>query len=97
MIRLDEKYGILVDERNYTLIKIWVIESGKTKGNQVNTPVGYYRKLTEALEAYARKKASDAIRDADMDLKEAIEVIRESNRKVAIAIKEACPEVNVIS
>lgn len=79
MIRIDEKYGVVVKERNYTLCKI-----GRSKdGGIIANPIGYYTSMDRALSGYIQKADYDLFRNMeDCDLKDAMEAFKEHREKI---------------
>ena len=95
MIRLNDKYVITIDERQYCLCKRTVVKTGENKGKENLTPFGYYPTLTQALDRFARQSIINRLKDANMSLSEAVRAIRESNAEVARLIKAAFQEITV--
>jgi len=48
------------DDNNYTLNKIGIVESGKTKGNETVTIVGFYNNIASAVKMMAKLCANKA-------------------------------------
>ena len=95
MIRLNDTYGIEVDDLSYTLVKISINKSGKHIGEESKKPLGYYRTLVQALESFCRKTTSDELQKGDMTLTEALKRIQKTNEELRRTINAAVPEVSV--
>ena len=52
-IKINEKYEITNDERNYILNEISMSNGEKTKGEIIKTPKGFYSSLPNVLKAWA--------------------------------------------
>lgn len=96
MIRLNDRYVITVDERQYCLCKRTVVKEGENKGKENIVPFAYCKSLIQALERFSQQSIVDRLKDADMDLQTAVYTIRECNKEIADLIGKACPEVRVI-
>lgn len=56
-IQLDREYILRGDADQVTLLHVSVTRSGANAGDSTEKPVGYYRDVTQALEAFALRKA----------------------------------------
>ena len=52
-IKIDDKYQITSDERNYILNEIKTAKSGKNEGKKYIDPVSYHGSLGDLLRQYA--------------------------------------------
>lgn len=71
MIHVTDKYGIRVDNFQYTS---GLIVKNK-KGEEHLTDCRYFSKITNAFKDIAERKVKDTLSDSDMSLKEAVETI----------------------
>jgi len=56
-IKLDNEYALSGDELQVTLVQTRRAASGKRAGEIVESPVGYYSGVPQALEAFVSRKA----------------------------------------
>lgn len=87
MIRITDKYGILVDSDNYTLVRIGVISTGKNAGEQTTSVLGYYSSLDNAVYAALDKIERDELGKSDIDLGTAVTIVRRLHRDVKDYLK----------
>lgn len=92
MIRLTDRYGIEVGDCSYILYKIKVSGGDKHKGKEYLTPTGYFTSLGGALNSFRKEVIADNLKGLDIDLSDAISIIKASNDKVEQLIKEAIDE-----
>lgn len=76
MIAINEKYGVLVDPDNYTLVKRGVFKDGKRAGEEFLSAIGYYSSLDNALYAALDKMERDELGASDMSIGDAVTIIR---------------------
>lgn len=74
MIKVNENYGIIVDDYQYIGGRIYY---SKKVGREVIQKPRYYSRLTSALEDIAEREARDRMQEKDMSLLEAIETIKQ--------------------
>ena len=80
-IRINDKYHIDVDERNYTLK-----ETRETKdGKPYEKSIGYYGSVRQALEAYNRNNLAQA--DEELTIAEYIRLYKEGLDELIEACK----------
>lgn len=97
MIRVNEKYGILVSNTDYSVVRIRKKtdkETGKTE--EYNTPLTYHDSLIKALERIAKLTVKDAVKDGDMTLSEAVTRIQTALDRLTEEIENAVPDVEVV-
>lgn len=97
MIRVNERYGILVSNTDYSVVRIRTKtdkETGKTE--EYNAPLTYHDSLVKALERIAKLTVRDAVKDGDMTLSEAVERIQTALDKLSKEIEDAVPDVKVV-
>ena len=96
MIRITDKYVILVDDLNYTVaIDRHKVSVDKETGKErpVYTPIAYVSGLDAAIETIARKITTDVLKtDEEISLEEALSVINDIYKAFIETIKEAIPE-----
>jgi hypothetical protein len=54
-VELDNKFIITSDENNFILKEVRICDGEKTKGEKIETPVGYYGNLEHLFDAYLNK------------------------------------------
>jgi hypothetical protein len=54
-VQLDDRFIITSDESNFILKEVRISEGEKTKGEIIETPVGYYGNLEHLFDAYLNK------------------------------------------
>lgn len=86
MIKVNDDYVILVDTLNYTPCR----DCHKTdkKGNPVYKNIGYYSNLEQALRGIIRDMNTRAFEADTYSLKEALEVIKQSNNVFTDMLRE---------
>ena len=97
MIRVNETYGILVSNTDYSVVRIRKKtneETGKTE--EYNAPLTYHDSLIKALERIAKFTVRDAVKDGDMTLSEAVTRIQTALDKLTEEIELAVPDVKVV-
>jgi len=87
MIHIFDNYYIQASEMSFTLMRKGIVESGKEKGKDKFTPMGYYGCLESALSALAKKAPAREMEGQELTLKEAIEVIRECTNRISKATR----------
>lgn len=85
MIKVNESYGIIVDDYQYIGGRIYY---SKKAGREVIQKPRYYSRLTSALEDIAEREARDRMQEKDMSLLEAIETIKQVYLEVSQKLDE---------
>lgn len=88
MIRITDKYGILVDSDNYTLVRLGVILTGKNAGEETTNTLGYYSSLDNAIYAALDKIERDELGKDDVDLGAAVTIVRRLHRDMKDYLKK---------
>jgi hypothetical protein len=57
-ITIDDNYVLTSDAYNYVLNRRQIAQSGKSKGEEVLVPMGFYQNITQALHALLDDKVS---------------------------------------
>ena len=81
-IRIDKDYKLTSDERNVILTKISIGQSGKSKGKEVESNVGYYGTIEHALNDYLRIKINTSQATSINELKEEIREVKKTIQKM---------------
>ena len=55
-IKIDDKYVITADSRNYMLQEVKIAKEGKNKGEETHYTIGYYGKIGQALQGFKEHK-----------------------------------------
>jgi len=76
-IRIDNDYKLTSDERNVILTKISIGQSGKNKGKEVESNVGYYGNIEHALNDYLRIKINTSQATSINELKAEIREVKQ--------------------
>ena len=80
-IKIDKDYKIKSDERNIILVKVQKQKDGKNKGQLVESGVGYFGTVQEALKDYLRIRtntsAATSIKQLLQEIKNAEKTIEE--------------------
>ena len=92
MIRINDRYGVLVDSDNYTLVRIGVSQKGKNAGEETTSTLGFYGTLDGAVYAALDKMERDELSEQDMDLEAAVTIIRRLHRNMKDTLKRAVSE-----
>jgi hypothetical protein len=77
-IRIDNDYKLTSDERNVILTKISIGQSGKSKGKEVESNVGYYGNIEHALNDYLRIKINTSQATSINELKAEIREVKQT-------------------
>lgn len=85
MIKVNENYGIIVDDYQYIGGRIYYSKKG---GREVIQKPRYYSRLTSALEDIAEREERDRMQEKDMSLLEAIETIKQVYLEVSQKLDE---------
>jgi hypothetical protein len=81
-IRIDNDYKLTSDERNVILTKISIGQSGKSKGKEVESNVGYYGNIEHALNDYLRIKINTSQATSINELKAEIREVKQIIKKM---------------
>jgi hypothetical protein len=81
-IRIDKDYKLTSDERNVILTKISIGQSGKSKGKEVESNVGYYGTIEHALNDYLRIKINTSQATSINELKAEIREVKQIIKKM---------------
>lgn len=85
MIRVDDKYGIVTDDFNYSVVNHRVASKKKLKDGSESISyktLAYYRTMGGALEKIIDLRTKDRLDDHDMDLREAVAIYREEVKRL---------------
>ena len=104
MIRVNETYGILLSNTDYSVVRIRkkTDEDGNIKYDEdgeameYNQPLTYHDSLIKALERIAKFTVRDAVKDGDMTLSEAVTRIQTALDRLTEEIENAVPDVKVV-
>ena len=80
-IKIDDKYFIRVDERNYTLMEIYISEKDDTERKRVH---GYFSSVESALVYLSRLKVVSS--DSKMTIGKYIQTLKETTDKLVKAV-----------
>ena len=81
-IRIDKDYKLTSDERNVILTKISIGQSGKSKGKEVESNVGYYGTIEHALNDYLRIKINTSQATSINELKAEIREVKKTIQRM---------------
>lgn len=81
-IRIDNDYKLTSDDRNVILTKVQIVQSGKTKGEEVYSNVGYYSNVERALNDYLRVKINTSQATSINELKAEIRKVNKTIKKM---------------
>ena len=104
MIRVNETYGILLSNTDYSVVRIRkkTDEDGNIKYDEdgeameYNQPLTYHDSLIKALQRIVKFTVRDAVKDGDMTLSEAVTRIQTALDKLTEEIENAVPDVKVV-
>ncbi len=96
MIRVNEKYGILVSNTDYSVVRIRKKTDEDGKPMEYNQPLTYHDSLIKALQRIGKLTVKDAVKDGDMTLSEAVTRIQTALDKLTEEIENAVPDVKVV-
>lgn len=104
MIRVNDTYGILVSNTDYSVVRICKKkdEDGNIRHDENGKPMEYNQPLTyhdspiKALERIAKLTVKDAVKDGDMTLSEAVTRIQTALDRLTEEIENAVPDVKVV-
>ena len=89
MIQINDKWGIVIDENNYSPARI---DKPREKGGRIYyNRIGYYETLQSAIGRVAEEMARDKLMSSDMSLSEAVEVIKGCYAELAMALAVTKP------
>lgn len=71
MVRIDETWVVISDGLNFTLAKDR--HKNDKRGDPIYAPVGYYKSMDAALDAYIDRKDMQMVDSEELDLKEALQ------------------------
>lgn len=86
MIKLTNDFVIEVIDRNYILERD--MHKNNKKGKPIINILGYYSTLPGAIRACADAMSKEELQKADFSLKEAVNIITESHRKIETLLEE---------
>ena len=87
-IMIDDTYGICSDENNYVLFEMKTkTEKSKSAGEQVESNVGYYGTIQQALKGYAKISTRQPNQDGYKELLQKLDAIEQAILKVKIPSK----------
>lgn len=76
MIRINDKYGIEVDEANYMLVRFRIAgEKSKNVGQEEVITLGYFSTLEGVLKAALKNVEMETLGAKDYSLEEALKVV----------------------
>lgn len=78
-IKIDDTYSIKSDLRNVMLVEPKIIQSGKNKGQKVDSVVSYHATLENALKDYKRVMINTC---EATSIKELLERVAEIDKKI---------------
>lgn len=81
-IRIDNDYKLTSDDRNVILTKVSIGQSGKSKGKEVETNIGYYGSIEHALNDYLRVKVNTSEAMSISELKAEIREVKKTIERV---------------
>jgi hypothetical protein len=85
-VQLDREHVLKADEDQVTLVQLSVTRSGPNAGAIVEKPIGYWRDVPQALEAFCKRKA----RVSDVTtIREYIDALRETRDEVRAIVEAA--------
>ena len=87
MIKINDRWGIEVDEMSYSPVKLGVSK----KGEPTSSRIGYYQTLQSAIGRVAEEMSREELKASDMSLDEAVEVIKKCYRELATAMAVTQP------
>ena len=93
MIKLFDDWVIAVDEFNYSLARNrgTRVDSKTGKERYELKVYGHYSSLASAIRALREQLVREELKDGVAELSEAVRVIKESNDRVEMLLKEALP------
>ena len=92
MIRVNEKYGIIVSNTDYCVV---ALKNNQKTGEEYNVPQSYHADIESALKKIAKYTIRDAVSGGDMTIDEACAAIRDAMDKLAEDIEKAVPKAKV--
>ena len=95
MIRLTEKYSIVMDENNYILYRDYGV-SEKT-GRQMRKALGYFGRIQELLDYWAENtvKSHFMNKDEEYSLAEAVKIIKQELEECRAIVRAAIPDMTL--
>lgn len=83
MVRVNDRYGINVEENNYTVVQFLTAgKNAKNKGKEYFRSLAYCSTFTGAIEEIDKHMVRDKLSDGDMSLDEAVRTIQEAHREL---------------
>lgn len=87
MIRINDTWGIVIDENSYSPVRIGTTKKGEPRHSRM----GYYNTLQGAIGRVAEEMSRDELKSRDMSLNEAVEVIKACYAELATALAVTKP------
>lgn len=82
MIKINDRFCIAADERQYILQERKVRKDGKDAGEEYVRSVGYYTTVSDALTGACRALQRERVANCDMSMQESIQAFRDVERCV---------------
>lgn len=88
MIKVTDRYGISVDEMNCTVVNL--TSPKKDKNGKISyKAIAYYSGLSGALRKILQLEQARGLSDHDMELREALQIVQESNKRFEMILRRA--------
>ena len=80
MVKVNDKYGIQVDEYNYAVMQFKTAgEKSKNKGEEYSECIAYCSTFTGAIKDINKRMVRDKLSASDMSLDEAVRAVEDAN------------------
>lgn len=87
MINIDDRFYIDIDSMNYILKERKINKSGKNKGSEYFTAIGFYNTVENAFEAYLELMTRETLSGKALTVKEAVREIKASHDTALMLLK----------
>lgn len=84
-IKLDNKYYLTSDGRQYILQQKKIAQEGQNKGKEYYEPIGYFTKIASAVKAYKELKIKTS---NTKTIDELIQLIKDLDKKIETIFQE---------
>lgn len=91
MIRVTSKYGIDVDEMNYSVVDLRSPEEKKTKAGEkylYYRPIAFYSSLDGALRKISKLELAGVLSEGDVKLSDLVAMFKEQNDRLESMLAE---------
>lgn len=82
MIKLKNGYGIVSDEKSFTLVQDAIQKSKDGVETEIKKQISYHSTLSSALQAYSNCVMADLVANVDLDLRDVKKALNEIKEEI---------------